>query len=230
MEAKIPFRGFDENGDVRIYYHGILPHWRQKACTYFVTYRLADALPEGVVREFKYERNQWLLHRGIDPSQLETEGFDWKSTVGRLSKQDQRLYERTMATKLNKYLDVGYGSCVLKREELAEIVAKSLTFFHGARVLTGDFVVMPNHVHVLMRPIEGFELEDILQAVKSFTANEINSRLGLEGRFWMRESYDHIVRDTEQLLAFQKYIRANPAKAKLSPDRCKLREAVYVVE
>ena len=161
-EEKIPFRGFDERGEVRVYYHGILPHWRQENCTYFVTYRLADALPAGVIREFEYERDQWLLHRGIDPKRLLAESFDWKKTVGKLSKNDQRLYERTMATKLNKYLDAGHGCCVLKRPDLAEIVANSLKHFHGDRVLTGDFVVMPNHVHVLMRPINGFELEDIL--------------------------------------------------------------------
>lgn len=229
-EEKIPFRGFDERGQVRVYFHGILPHWRQENCTYFVTYRLADALPAGVIREFEYERDQWLLHRGIDPKLLDAEGFDWKKTVGKLSKNDQRLYERTMATKLNKYLDAGHGSCVLKRPDLAEVVANSLKHFHGDRVLTGDFVVMPNHVHVLMRPINGFELEDILQAVKSFTANAINRKLGVEGPFWMRESYDHIVRDSEQLEAFQNYIRANPEKAKLTSHEYISQDTTYRLE
>ena len=45
MDASLPFREFDESGEVRIYYHGILPHWRQTGCTYFVTYRLADPYP-----------------------------------------------------------------------------------------------------------------------------------------------------------------------------------------
>jgi len=98
-----------------------------------------------------------------------------------------------MATKLNKYLDKGHGSCVLKRPGLADIVADSLTYFHDERVLTGDYVVMPNHVHALLRPVNGNSLEDILQAVKSFSANAINRKMGNEGRFWMRESYDHIV-------------------------------------
>lgn len=150
-EEKIPFRGFDERGKVRVYYHGILPHWRQKNGTCFVTYRLADALPADVIREFEYERDQWLLHRGIDPK-------------------------------------------------------------------------------LLMRPIHGFELEDILQAVKSFTANAINRKLVVEGPFWMRESYDHIVRDPEQLEAFQNYIRANPEKAKLTSHEYILQDATYRLE
>ena len=230
MDASLPFREFDEGGIVRIYYHGILPHWRQTGCTYFVTYRLADSLPAPVIREFEHERNQWLLHRGIDPIQLKSKVNSWKETVGRLSKLDQRLYERTMATKLNQYLDAGHGSCVLKQTDLAKIVADSLSFFHQQRVITGEYVVMPNHVHALMRPMSGFELEDILQAIKSCTANKINQKLGRSGQCWMRESYDHLVRDQEQLEAFQKYIRANPSKANLETGAFTLQTASYLLE
>lgn len=227
MPDSIPFRGFDERGEVRVYYHGVLPHWRQADCTYFVTYRQADALPEDVIREFEYERNQWLLHRGIDPAQLADGNFIWEDTIGQLPAADQRQYERTMAAKLNTYLDAGHGSCVLRRPDIRDLVATSLEYFDGQRVLTGDYVVMPNHVHVLMRPLPGFELEDILQAVKSYTATRINRLLGGEGRFWMRESYDHIVRDFEQLEAFQAYMKANPKKANLRSGEYTLRSADY---
>ena len=94
--------------------------------------------------------------------------------------------------------------------------------------MTGDFIVMPNHVHVLMKPIPPFELEDILQAIKSYTANQINRIFGREGQFWQRESYDHIVRDFEQLDAFQKYIRANPGKAILPAGRYVYRAGLFV--
>jgi putative transposase len=223
----IPFRGFDERGEVRVYYNGVLPHWRQADCTYFVTFRLADALPEAVVREFEYERDQWLSHRGIELKTLPQEKSIWNETLGRLSLTDQGVYEKTMATTLCKYLDAGHGSCVLKRPDIRKIVADSLSYFHDQRVRTGAFVVMPNHVHALMRPLPGFELEDILHAVKSFTATKINRILGTDGRFWMKESYDHIVRDYEQLEAFQQYIAANPLKAKLRIDEYTLVTANY---
>jgi type I restriction enzyme R subunit len=61
--TSIPFRGFDEFGDMHSYYHGHLPHWRQSGCTYFVTFRLADSLPQRVVDEIEYERDQWLAAR-----------------------------------------------------------------------------------------------------------------------------------------------------------------------
>ena len=180
---QIPLRGIDERGEVRVYYHGVLPHWRQANCTYFVTYRQNDALPEAVIREFEFERNQWLSHRGIDVSQLADGKFNWSDTIGKLPVTDQRQYEKTMATKLNKYLDAGHGSCVLKRPDIRKVVADSLEFFHEQRVWSGDYVVMPNHVHVLMRPMAGFELEDILQAVKERWQPPNLGNIGLDRTF-----------------------------------------------
>ena len=132
-----------------------------------------------------------------------------------LSTKDQREYERRIGIKLNESLDAGYGSCVLRRNETAKIVTESLDHFHGERVETGDSIVMPNHVHALMTPLAGFELEDILHSIKSYTANQINRLLSTSAALWQRESYDHIVRDGEQLLAYQRYISLNPEKAGL---------------
>lgn len=210
MQSPIPFRGFDERGPVRIYQPGSLPHWRQDGCTYFVTWHLADSLPAPVLRELEHERRHWLHQHGIDP-----DDSNWKAAFTRLSKTDQREYERRVGTKLNDLLDAGHGSCVLRDGKIANFVAESLTHFHGERVLTGDFVVMPNHVHALMTPKPGFELEDILHSIKSYTANKINRQLNQTGALWQRESYDHIVRDFDQLEAFQQYIALNPRKSQL---------------
>ena len=79
-----------------------------------------------------------------------------------------------------------------------------------------------------MRPLNGFELEDILHSIKSFTANQINKRIGGAAEFWQRQSYDHIVRDFEQLEAFQAYIAANPVKAGLQNDQYNLHQAKWV--
>ena len=151
----------------------------------------------------------------------------WKTTFSKLALVEQRIYERLLATKMNEQLDVGYGSCVLRRDEIARIVATVLDCFHDQRVSTGDYVIMPNHVHVLLRPLLGFELEDILQSIKSFTANQINRLTGHEGTLWQRQSYDHVVRDSDQLAAFQRYIEANPKKAKLKPGEYLYSSATY---
>jgi type I restriction enzyme R subunit len=224
-KSPIPFRPFDEHGDVRFYSHGILPHWRQAGCTYFVTFRLADSVPEPVLQELEQERIRWLNSHGVDPRDQA-----WKESFAILPAQVRRLYEQTIGRLLNTALDKCHGSCVLRNPVIATKLAKALDYFHGQRVLTGDYVVMPNHVHVLLTPLDGFELEDILQSIKSYSANEINRALNRDGNLWQRESYDHIVRDAAQLEAFQNYISANPLKANLREGEYILSKAVYSLE
>lgn len=221
----IGFREFNEYGEVRIYEHGVLPHWRQDGCTYFVTFRLADSLPRSVWGGLQDERKAWLRAHGVDPS-----AKDWKRPFAKLSQQLQREYERSVGAQLNRHLDEGHGECLLRHGSTSDIVAAALDHFHGERVWTGDFVVMPNHVHVLMTPMDGFELEDVLRSIKGFSAKEINHALGKYGTLWQRESYDHIVRDERQLEAFQNYIRDNPAKAGLTEGDYRYASAEYSIE
>jgi len=75
--------------------------------------------------------------------------------------------------------------------------------------------LMPNHVHVLVRPLGEHNLSSILHSWKSFTAKEINSELKREGKVWQDESFDTIVRNATQLEQFSKYIQENPTKANL---------------
>ena len=210
-KSPIPFRGFDERGEVRIYNHGILPHWRQTGCTYFVTFRLADSIPAKVLEEIEYERTLWLKARGINPNHP-----NWKQQFETLSPTDRRTYEQLVGRLVNMSLDECHGTCVLRNPLAASQVVQALDYFHNNRVFTGDFIVMPNHVHVLMTPCPGHELEEILKSIKQYSANAINKINKTDGALWQRDSYDHIVRDWDQLQAFQEYIRANPLKGKLS--------------
>ena len=214
----LPFSGFNRREDVRVYCHGFLPHWRQPGCTYFVTFRLADSLPRAVLEELETEKQQWLRQLGLT---------DWTEAFAKLPKSDRRRFEKHFATKLNEHLDRCHGACVLRDSRCAEVVATALDHFHPTRVITGDFVVMPNHVHVLLRPNEDHALEEILHSIKSYTSNELNKLLGSSGELWQKESFDHIVRDADQLLRIQTYIRRNPEKAKLQEGAFVISDAHY---
>ena len=77
------------------------------------------------------------------------------------------------------------------------------------------FVVMPNHVHLLVCPC--IEPSRFLRSLKGFTAREANKRLGRTGEaFWQHESYDPWVRDGQQLERIRAYIEENPVKAGLA--------------
>src|SRR6266853_1334737 len=194
-EARATFIGFDEFDDVDVTRRN-LPHWQQAGKTYFVTFRLADSIPATKLSQLEDERRVW-LNANPEP---------WTA------EQRQAYYERFSA-KIDEWLDAGGGSCVLKDERVAKVVVDALIHFNGERYNLGAWVVMPNHVHVVVTPHDGHHIRDILHSWKSFTAHKINELLGQTGRFWQHESYDHIVRNERALYKIQEYIDRNPEKA-----------------
>ena len=83
-------------------------------------------------------------------------------------------YQKRFQDDREHWLDRGHGECILKKSDLAEIVANALRHFDHDRYVLDAFVVMPNHVHVLVRLAEGQPLADILHSWKSFSAKAIN--------------------------------------------------------
>ena len=175
-----------------------LPHWEQKDAAYFVTFRLADAVPENILRRWKDELEAW---RKFHPE-------PWNSDT-------KYEYQKRFQDSREHWLDQGHGECILKNSDAAEIVVDALRHFDCDRYLLDAFVVMPNHVHVLFQPAKGHALADILHSWKSFSAKAINHQLERTGRVWQDESYDRIVRDWNELVRYRDYIARNPENAKL---------------
>jgi hypothetical protein len=108
------------------------------------------------------------------------------------------------------------GPFYLRRPELAGLVIESLergesTLDHYA---LHAYVVMPNHVHLLLTP--KLDPSIALRFIKGSTARRANQLLALTGQpFWQDESYDHWVRDEEELRRIRRYIENNPVRAAL---------------
>ncbi|NQZ59974.1 MAG: transposase [Lentisphaeraceae bacterium] len=79
--------------------------------------------------------------------------------------------------EVEQFLDRGYGSCILKMPQIAQLLVDAWTFFDGERYDLVAYVVMPNHVHVLVRAYEAFPLKSVVHSWKSFTAHEIKKFL-----------------------------------------------------
>jgi type I restriction enzyme R subunit len=203
------FELFDPKGPLAVR-EGALPHWYQPGVSYFVTFRTADSIPTDVMRRWHRERDEWLQRHGVDPGAI-----DWKARFDLLPLDAQRDFHRTFTTSFMKYLDSGYGDCVLKNPALAQIVSASLQEFDDARYVLADSVIMPNHVHLLCCLLNKTEIERQCRSWKKFTATEINRVLRRKGRFWQEESFDHLVRSPEQFEYLQTYIAHNPVRAKL---------------
>ncbi|NLJ08539.1 MAG: N-6 DNA methylase [Sphingobacteriales bacterium] len=192
---------FNPNNEIQIH-TGNLPHWQQESVWYFVTFRLADSIPAEVAEQIKAEREVWLKKNK-------------KNEKGEYTKEQIKEYYRLFSDRIESLLNNGKGSCILKNPEISKIVADAFNHFNNQRYVLDDWVIMPNHVHILLRPLGENKMPDILHSWKSFTANEINKVTGNKGQLWMHESYDHIVRNEKALNAIRNYIRQNPVKANL---------------
>jgi len=125
-----------------------------------------------------------------------------------------KVKERRRAMEVQ--LDKGHGVCWLRRTDIAQLTENSLLHFDGERYKLLGWVVMPNHVHMLMQLEEAFPLDKIMHSIKSYTANQGNKLLERSGHFWQREYFDRFIRDENHLLAAQQYIHYNPVVAKLA--------------
>jgi len=204
------FEFFDPRAEVTIR-EGRLPHWHQPGVTYFVTFRTEDSVPQALLKSWHQRRDAWLREHGVDPSRA-----DWKAELHR-DKQLEREFRATFTREFMEYLDRGHGKCPLRDPILAAQVAACLLHFDGQRYSLGDFVVMPNHVHLLVCLGGAADIEAQCRSWKKFSAAEINRLLGRRGRFWQEESFDHLVRSKPQFERFRQYIAENPTKAGLRP-------------
>jgi REP element-mobilizing transposase RayT len=94
-------------------------------------------------------------------------------------------------------------------------VGDALRYFDGDRYDLDSFVVMPNHVHVLVQFRPNISLTAQTESWLRYTARQINARLGRRGEFWQSEPFYHLVRSAEQFEYLQRYIAENPQKAHL---------------
>jgi putative transposase len=199
LPAPPSFRGFDEEMAIQEYERDLV-HWRQDGATYFVTFRLADALPIAKQRELARIRKEWLA-RNQDAGRRRN--FDELAKV---------IFTRTEAV-----MDMGFGSCWLKLSQCSDVIANAMRYFDGERYELVAYIVMPNHVHLLVRPLipQSYSLECILHSWKSYSAKLINKVVGRSGALWQRESYDRIIRDEEHLYRVIQYIGRNSRVAGL---------------
>ena len=106
------------------------------------------------------------------------------------------------------------GPLYLRRPEIAKLVAEAICYRDGGHYHLHAWVVMSNHVHMLVTP--RVAVSTLMQSLKRFTAREANLVLRRTGQvFWQDESYDHLVRDQAEFERIVSYIEMNPVRAGL---------------
>lgn len=197
LEPPPGFRGLQPDKPIR-FYERHLPHWRQDGATYFVTFRLSDALPQDELRALRELRESWE-----------------RSCPSPRSEKDWEAYAQSVTKRTEVCLDRGYGACHFQQPSNASLLMNALLHYQDIRAFVSCLTVMPNHAHVIIKPFDGFELEETLGLIKGYVARQLNLKLGISGALWEQESYDRIVRDTQHLLRAIQYIGNNGKKAGL---------------
>jgi type I restriction enzyme R subunit len=205
---------FFDPSDERLITQRRLPHWAQDGCVVFITWRTADSMPRDVLDRWRAERNHWLDLHGIDPLQK-----GWKTCLQELPSDTLAEYHDRFTTRWHEALDSGHGACVLAQVEVARLISDSLLHFDGDRYEMLDFVIMPNHVHLLATFPDKASMVEQCASWKHFTARRIHRCLGTRGRFWQQDAFDHLVRHEGQFRRLRDYIAQNPHQAALRVDQ-----------
>jgi REP element-mobilizing transposase RayT len=145
------------------------------------------------------------------------QGFDSESRDAALAgapRHLQRAFRKFKNQRWHENLDNCHGKCLLRDNRFATIVADSLLAFDGSRYDVERFVIMPNHVHMLVQMRLGWRLREQCESWMRFTGRRINALNQTAGMFWS-EPFDHVVRNEAQFQYLQEYIADNPRKAKL---------------
>jgi len=204
-----------------------LPHWDVPDAPFFVTACLAGSIPASGLRTLEDYRHS-LEARPRPPSMTEA---DWEHHKHKL-----------LFGKLDEWLDDKPAVRHLEQSALAASVQSAVYHFAEIRYHLLAYAIMPSHLHWVFHPLPqwcesvsgaGFQpastpagwkpaprsqrtpREIVMHSLKSFTAKECNRLLGRQGAFWQDESYDHWVRDEDELCRIIEYIESNPVKAGL---------------
>lgn len=163
-----------------------VPHFDGVGVTQFVTFRLSDSLPKEVLERIEVELK--VVKNNIEIERIR---------------------------QMERYLDLGYGSCILRETPCAQIVQDSILYHDGKFFDVRAWVIMPNHLHLLARFEEGQSLPVGLQSLKSFTAHKLKELHPEMDSIWQQGYFDRFMRNDDHFINTQAYIHQNPVKAKL---------------
>ncbi len=210
-KQSIGFKAFLQQGDTPIVSIGKLPHWEIDNRLQFVTFRQADSIPQSKLLEYKKEKEEWL------------------SKQQRPLSDDAKIeYSVIFGDKIDKWLDAGIGSCVLKNNIAREILSTVILYDEGKKYDVLAACIMPNHVHLLLYVYQEERLKEIVQQIKRISAHKINTAIGRKGELWQKESFDRVIRSWQHLKYVMEYINHNGDK--LPQDIYTTWENIYVYD
>jgi REP element-mobilizing transposase RayT len=189
-------------------YERNLPHYQPHGGRFFITSRLAGSLPHSFIEQLHHEAE------ALYKDQLEKQDpearkvLSWKHFFNKL---DEALGRNRSSPDW------------LKNPEIANVVVNAIKFYEHQRYVIDAFCLMPNHIHLVIKPLPDQNGDDhslalIMKTIKGFTARKCNGILHRHGDFWLHENFDHCIRDDDEFFRIIRYVIENPVKAGLVED------------
>lgn len=177
---------------------------------YFGTTCLVGSIPaQGLLDLEKYNTELNSRTRPVECTESEWSLRKWKLSFART----------------DHWLDSEPANRALAEPMMARIVTDAFLFFAGTRYDLLAYVVMPSHIHWVFRPLEIWVAtlnnssrsprESIVHSINRHSALQCNRNQNRSGEFWQHESYDHWIRDEDELERILHYVEWNPVKAGL---------------
>lgn len=123
----------------------------------------------------------------------------------KLSKQN--LPNRQKQLLIDEYLDASTTGAVLN-DDILLLLSAFIKKQHSVLYELIAFCIMPNHVHLLVKPMT--DLDKLMQKLKGGSAKQINEVLGRKGSFWALDYYDKLIRNENHFSVVYHYIKNNP--------------------
>ena len=187
-----------------------MPHIQPPGETFHVIFRLAGSLAEETVCS---------LHRWLKEEEARV-----RRRYGGSDDLMDRIWavRRAHFVQFESALDASVDSPRwLVDDVIAGVVAEAIWYRARAEYVLQTYVIMPNHVHIIFSPVcrrdsSTYVVTGILENLKWYTALTCNRILGRTGAFWHHESYDHIIRNSDELQWTSRFVLDNPVRAGLT--------------
>ncbi|RYD46482.1 MAG: hypothetical protein EOP85_07335 [Verrucomicrobiaceae bacterium] len=190
-EKELSLSGMSHKG---VHDRGYLPHWDFGNSVQAITFRLADSLPQKILKGWREEL---------------------RVALGSPDSETSRMAQADLYRRISRYEDAGHGACLLNNPDHAEAVQDLLIKGHGSAYRLIEWCIMPNHVHVLVRLLGDTPLGSVIKKWKGASAILINRLEERGGSVWMADYHDRLVRNMDHFHDVRAYIRRNPVKAGL---------------
>jgi len=117
-----------------------------------------------------------------------------------------------------RLLDSGYGTSLFNNAKNADRMREIIFHFHGVRYEISAFVIMPNHIHVLLIVFKPWSLSQVVASWKKYSSRTIDNPVDKPSngrRLWHSEYFDRYMRNSAHFEKTVDYIHYNPVKAGL---------------